>query len=106
MAFKTVFIAHVPDADPEKHRCATETGMYKFIAVCVKNHAQAIDVCKQLVRDESINSVILCPGNTHKEVAEIAEAVGEGVGVSVARGDGPGMQAVRKVMEQEGWFNR
>jgi len=106
MAFKTLFIAHVPDADPEKHRCEVETGMYKFIAVCVRNQAQAIEVCKNMVKEVGIHSIILCPGNTHKNVAEIVEAVGAGVGVSVARGDGPCMQTVRNVMEQEGWFNR
>ena len=30
MAFKTVFIAHAPDADPEKHHNLIETGKYKL----------------------------------------------------------------------------
>ncbi|MGQ9706967.1 MAG: DUF6506 family protein [bacterium] len=106
MAFKSVFIAHVPDADPKKHRCSIETGMYKFIAVCVKDNSQALEICRELVREEGIHSVILCPGNTHKDVSEIAEVVGPDVSISIARGDGPGMRVVMKVMEEEGWFNR
>jgi len=45
----------------------------------------------------------LCPGFTHKEIAEISEAVGD-IGVYVARGDGPSNIASLKVMEREGWF--
>lgn len=105
MAFKAVFIAHVPDAEPEKHRCVVETGMYKFIAVLVRNQKQAVEVCQRLVKEEGIHSIILCPGNTHKDVAEMAEAVGSGVSVSVARGDGQSMQAARVAMENAGWFS-
>jgi hypothetical protein len=48
--------------------------------------------------------VILCPGNTHRDVAEISEALGKDVSVSVARGDSPSMRAAHAVMEREGWF--
>jgi len=106
MAFKTLFLAHVPDANPEKHRCVVETDLYKLFSVLVKDHAQALEVCKRLVKDEGIHSIILCPGCTHLDVAEIAQAVGKDVSVSVARGDVPSMQAARTVMEREGWFRR
>jgi len=105
MAFKAVFLAHVPDADPEKHRCVVETNMYKLFSVLVRNHNQAIEVCKQLVKEEGIHSIILCPGNTHKDVSEISEAVGKDVSVSVARGDSPSMRTAQKIMEREGWFS-
>jgi len=36
MAFKTVFIAHAPDADPEKHHNLIETGRYKLYTCVVR----------------------------------------------------------------------
>ena len=106
MAFKVVFLAHVPDADPEKHRWVLETSRYKLFVVMVKNQAQAVEVCQQLVDEEGIHSILLCPGFTHKDVAEIAEMVGGNAGVFVARGDGPSSGITTKVMEREGWFSR
>ncbi len=105
MAFKAVFIAHVPDAEPEKHRCVVETRMYKLFAVLVRNQKQAVEVCQRLVKEEGIHSIILCPGNTHKDVAEMAAAVGSGVSISIARGDGPSMRVAREAMERDGWFS-
>jgi hypothetical protein len=35
MAFKTVFIAHAPDADPVKHHNLIETGKYKLYTYVV-----------------------------------------------------------------------
>ena len=105
MAFKAVFIAHVPDADPVKHVCVLETNMYKLFSVLVRDQKQAVEVCKRLVKEEGIHSIILCPGNTHKDIAEISEVVGKDVSVSVARGDNPSMRAAQKIMEKEGWFS-
>ena len=90
MAFKAAFLAHAPDAEPEKHRGLVETSMYKLFTVVVKNQVQAVKECKRLVKEEGIHSVLLCPGFSDKNVAEIAEAVGENVGVAAARGDSPG----------------
>ncbi len=103
MAFKAAFIAHVPDADPERDRCVVETKLYKLFSVLVKNQNQAVEVCRKLVKEEGIHSILLCPGNTHKDVAQIAEAVGPNVSISVARGDSPSSMIAREVMEQEGW---
>jgi hypothetical protein len=72
--------------------------------VLVRDQKQAVEVCKQLVKEEGIHSVILCPGNTHRDVAEISEALGKDVSVSVARGDSLSMRAAHAVMEREGWF--
>jgi len=103
-AFKVVFLAHAPDADPEEHRCTVETPSYKLHVVVVKGQGQAVEVCRKLVEEEGIHSVLLCPGFTHRDVAEIAEAVGEKVGVFVARGDGASHRASMKIMKREGWF--
>ena len=89
MPFKALFLAHARDADKEKHRSAIDTGMYRLFTVVVRNQAEAVEVCRDFVERESIDSVLLCPGFTHGDVAAIVRAVGDGVAVSVARGDGP-----------------
>ncbi|PIP13409.1 MAG: hypothetical protein COX49_02210, partial [bacterium (Candidatus Stahlbacteria) CG23_combo_of_CG06-09_8_20_14_all_40_9] len=101
MAFKVVFLAHTPDAEPEKHNCVIETSKYKLFTVLVKDQNQAVEVCKKLVKEEGIHSILLCPGFTHRDVAEISEAVGEKVAVAVARGDGPGSRISMEVIKKE-----
>ena len=97
MPFKVVFLAHASDAEPERDRSLIETSTYKLFSVVVKDQAQAVQECKKLVKEEGIHSVLLCPGFSNKNVAEITEAVGEGVGVAVARGDSPGRRVPAKV---------
>lgn len=104
MPFKALFIAHAPDADLEKHRCLIETSLYKLFVVVVKNQAQALEVAQKMLAEEGIHSILLCPGFTHKDVAEIQAVVGDKVGVGVARTDGPGSRVVQKVMTEVGWF--
>ena len=104
MAFTALFIAHAPDADPERDRALIDTGVYRLFTVVVKDQEQALDVCRRMVVEEGIHSVLLCPGNTHEDVAGIAAAVGEGVSVSVARGDARSMRVAAKAMEEAGWF--
>jgi hypothetical protein len=89
MPFKVVFLAHAPDADPEKHRSVIDTGKYKLYSVVVRTHAQAVEECKKLIKDERIHSILLCSGFTHKNTYEIVEAVNNEAGIFVARGDGP-----------------
>ncbi len=97
MAFKAVFLAHASDAEPERDRSLVETSTYKLFTVVVRDQLQAIEECKKLVKDEGIHSVLLCPGFSDKHVAEITEAVGESVGVAVARGDSPGRRVPTEV---------
>ena len=104
MAFTALFIAHAPDADPEKHRAVVETGLYRLFTVVVRDTEQAVQVCRKMVADEGVDSVLLCPGNTHEDVAAIAAEVGKQVSVSVARGDAPSMRVAAKAMEDVGWF--
>ncbi len=106
MAFKVLFLSHAPDADAQKHRCVIETPEhYKLFVVVAKDQEQAIEVCRNLVKDEGIHAVLLCPGFTHRDVAEVAEAVGDGISVSVARGDGPSNRISMEVLRREGWFS-
>ncbi len=104
MAFKVLFLAHSPDAEPEKHQALIETGKYKLFVQVVRNQEQAIAVCKKLFMEEGIHSVLLCPGFTHQQVAEIFQALEGKVGVNVARGDGPSSRIALEVMRKEGWF--
>jgi len=101
MAFKVVFLAHAPDAEPEKHRCVIETPKYKLFSVVVKNQVEAVEECRKLVKKEGIHSILLCPGFTHRNVAEIVEAVGKNVAVAVARGDGPSSRVSAEVRRRE-----
>jgi hypothetical protein len=106
MPFKALFVATAPDADPEKHRTRIDTGLYEFHAVVVKDHPQALEVCARMVAEEGIQSVLLCPGHGHQDVAEIAAAVGDQVSVSVARGDARGGRVAAQAMQEAGWFAR
>ncbi|MEO0114171.1 MAG: DUF6506 family protein [candidate division WOR-3 bacterium] len=107
MAFKVLFLAHAPDAEPKKHRCSITTpNCFSLFAVIVKNQKQAIEVCQEMVKKEGIQSILLCPGFTHLDIAEIKKVVGKNVGISVARGDGPSNRIALKAMEKEGWFTK
>jgi Family of unknown function (DUF6506) len=101
MAFKTVFIAHAPDADPEKHHNMIETGKYKLYTYVVKTQKEAIKVCRDLYEKDKIDSVLLCPGFTHKDVSEIFDALGNKVAVCVSRGDGPSSNITGPVLQRE-----
>lgn len=106
MAFKVLFLAHAPDADKEKHRSVINTGMYQLFTVVVRNQAEAIEVCRDFVEKESIDSVLLCPGFTHSDVAEIVEVVGGNVAVSVSRGDGPSGKVSLAARKREGYLGK
>jgi hypothetical protein len=101
MAFKAAFIAHAPDADPEKHKAVIETPKYKLFVAVVRDQGQAVEECRRLVEEEGIHAVMLCPGFTNRDIAGIAEVVGEGVGVNVARGDGPSTRIAMEIIGKE-----
>jgi hypothetical protein len=94
--FKVCFIAHARDADPSKHRSIIETDTYRLHSVVVRNQGEAVDVTRRLVEEEGVQSILLCPGFTHRNVAEIQESVKGKAGVFVARGDGPSSGITRK----------
>ncbi len=104
MPFTAAFIAHAPDADPERDTSVLETGLYRLFTVVVRDTDQAIAVCRRLAADEALDSVILCPGNTNADVASVTAALDGKVSVSVARGDNPSMQTARAAMQKAGWF--
>ena len=104
MTFKALFIAHAPDADYKKHKSIIDTGMYKLFTVVVKNQKEALQIAKDYWRNESIEAVMLCPGFTHKDVAEIFEALQGKVSVNVARGDGPSNRISTVALKKAGFI--
>jgi len=105
MAFKALFLAHAPDADYEKHKSIIDTGKYRLLTYVVKNQEEAIKVSKSIFEKEKIDAIILCPGFTHADVAEIFQALEGKVSVNVARGDGPSNKISQAVIQKE-YFNK
>jgi len=87
MAFRVLFLAHAPDADKDRHRTIIDTGMYRLITAVVKDQQDAVEVCCEIVEKESIDSIMLCPGFTHSDVAEIKRAAGPAVGQGIVGGE-------------------
>ncbi len=104
--FKAAFIAHAPNGDLQQNRCTLQTSTYKLFVRLVRDQHQAVKACKELVNQEGIHSILLCPGFTHSDIAEISEEVGGETGVFVARGDGPSSRVTKEVMEKEGFFSQ
>jgi hypothetical protein len=101
MAFKALFLAHSPDADYEKHNSVIDTGRYRLLSYVVKNHAEAVRVAREVFEKEQIHCVVLCPGFTHKDIAEIFEALEGKVSVNVARGDNPSIKIAHEIIYKE-----
>ena len=106
MALKAGLVFMSPDGDPNKHRASIKTSKLELTTVLFEmmNFDQAVNVCKDLVQNEGIQFLILCPGFTHEAVAKIVNAVGEGVAVNVARGDVPSTMIAGEILAKEGWF--
>jgi hypothetical protein len=104
MAFKTLFLAHAPDGDKEKHHCFIDTGKYQLDVVIVRNQAEALEISTRLFREKKIESILLCPGFTHKDIAELVAATENKVAVCVARGDGPSNRISMEALTRAGFF--
>ena len=105
MAYITGFVAKAPDGDPKKHRASIKTSKLEMTAVvCGIDTDQLVEECKNLVQNEGVQALILCPGCTHEEVAKVASAVGPGVAVTVARGDPPSGMITGQILAKE-WFS-
>lgn len=104
--FKAAFVVLAPDGDPEKHRTkiTTDTLELTTVVTTIFDFDKAAEVCKNLVQNEGVQSITLCPGFPHAAVAKIANAVGEGVAVQVSRGDVPSNMIIGQVLTKEGWI--
>jgi len=105
MAFKALFLAHAPDADFEKHKSIIDTGKYRLLTVVVKNQDEGIKIAKDTYQKEKIDAIMLCPGFTYSNVAEIFEVLEGKVSVNVSRGDGPSNKISQPVLQRE-FFNK
>ncbi len=103
MKFKTLFMAHTPNADKEEHKSKIETEKYVLYVNLVRDQEEALETAEEYAEKKGIQSLILCPGFTHKDVAEISESLDE-VGVNVARGDGPSGKIAQEAMQEADWF--
>ena len=101
MAFKTLFLAHAPDADYEKHHTVIDTGRYRLFTVVVKDQTEAVKVSKDYYINEKIEAIILCPGFTHTDVSGIFTALEGKVSVNVSRGDGPSNRISQPLIQRE-----
>ncbi|MEA1987322.1 MAG: DUF6506 family protein [Candidatus Marinimicrobia bacterium] len=101
MAFKSLFIAHAPDADHKKHKSIIDTGKYKLWTFVVRSQEEAVKVSKDFYINEKIDAIILCPGFSHSDVAELFQALDGKVSVNVARGDGPSSRIAQEVIQKE-----
>ena len=106
MAFKSAYVLMAPEADPTRHRASIKTPKFELTVVIADlgNFDQAVDVCKELVQNEGVQALGLCPGFTHQAVAKVVNAVGEGISISVARGDIPATRIAGEILKKEGWF--
>ena len=103
--FRAALVAMTPDADPSKHRSVIKTPHYELTSILVKNEDEAVRICKELVQKDGVQSFLLCPGFTNKGVARVSEAVGDGISVNVARGDGPSNAIAHRIMSEVGFFS-
>ncbi len=104
MAFRTLFMAHAPDADKDRHRAFIDTGKYQLDIVVVRNQVEALEVSTRLFREKGIESILLCPGFTHQDIAEIVKATENKVSVCAARGDGPSNRISLEALRRAGFF--
>jgi hypothetical protein len=102
MSFNALFLAHASDADKNKHRSFIETPTYKLFTVLVKDQKEAIEVATKMVKEEHLDSILLCPGFTHDDIAGLVKATGGKVSVCVARGDGPSSRIAMEARKREG----
>ncbi len=106
MSFNVLCIAHAPDADQHRHRSVIDTGTYHLCTVIVRNQSEAIEVARELVETQKIDTILLCPGFTHTNVAELSQVFEGRVGVAVARGDGPSNRISAQARTREGYAKR
>jgi hypothetical protein len=105
MAFKAGFVATAPEADPKLHAASIKTPKLELTIVVADsgNFDQVVEVCQNLVQNAGVQSLTLCPGFSHEAVAKVANAVGPGIPINVARGDTPSTLMMREILKKAGW---
>lgn len=84
---KASFVFIAPQADPARDRQWVKTPAVHLLVVGVSDYNQAVQTCKDMVRQEGIVAIELCGGFGNRGTALIAEAVGDAAAVGVVRFD-------------------
>lgn len=84
---KAAFVFVAPEADPARHRQWIETPAVHLLTIGVRDYAQAVTTCKELVQNEGVKAIELCGGFGNRGIALITEAVGSGIAVGAVRFD-------------------
>lgn len=104
MPFRVLIMAHAPDADASTHRTEVGTAMIEAHLVLTGSQREAVEVAGEYHRKKKLDSILLCPGFTHGEVARIYDALEGEVAVAVARGDGPSGRISSEALGRAGFF--
>jgi hypothetical protein len=104
--FKAASIIMAKGADPTEHRASVKGDgfEYSMVAAPLFDFEQAARVAKELVEQQGIQAIILCPGFTHEGVAIVRQAVGEEVAINTSRGDVPSTMITAQILTKEGWL--
>lgn len=105
MTFKLATIMLAPDSDPTRDRSTIKTSTLEAITVIAPymDLDVVVQVARDLVQNQGVQSLLLCPGFTHEAVWKVREAVGPEIPVNVGRGDVPSVMATARILDQLGW---
>ena len=85
--YKSAFIFTTLDADPKKNRSVIKTDRIEMHSIAVKDYEQGVEIAKEMVENEKVKSILLCPGFGNIGTGKIAEAVREKAFVGTVRFD-------------------
>jgi hypothetical protein len=104
--FKAATIIMAPNANPLQHRALIKGDKFEYTTVVTPlfDVDKAVRVCKELVEKEKVQWINLCPGFSHEAVAKVRSAIGDGVAITVSRGDIPSTLMTDEILTKEGWL--
>ena len=104
--FKAAHVIMAPNSDPLQHRALVKGDQFEYTMVVVPllDFDQAARVCKELVKEEGVQWINLCPAFSHEAVAKVRSAIGEEVSITVSRGDVPSTMIANQILIKEGWL--
>lgn len=102
-ALKELFLIKVPNLDSDTPRTEIVLPHYEFYTVLVEDYQMALEEGQRIVKEKGIHAVILCAGFSNEEVGDLTRALGNDVGVLIARGDGRTSGIVDQAIEKAGW---
>ena len=106
MSLKTAFVIMTPDGEPKRDKTTIRTSSLDLtvVAVSLFDFDKAVDLCIDLVKEDKVQVLMLCPFFPEQVVGRIAQAVGDRIPIFVARGDIGSSIGISAVYAKEGWF--